>query len=90
MDTLKLLHLFKKIDRYEIIDYTDNENRGLVLEILFIGVDNVFPDHFKNHRVNNAVLGLGELKSSELRRSIRKWLRISVFLFNLLFHMMQL
>ncbi len=65
-----VISILRKLKRYEIIGYTDNENKNLILKVPYIGTDNVLLNYFKNHEVNNAVLGLGQLKSSELRKSI--------------------
>jgi len=67
-----VISILRKLKRYEIIGYTDNENKNLILEVPYIGTDDVLSDYFMNYGINKAVLGLGRLKSGKLRIAISK------------------
>jgi len=63
-----LISILIKLKKYNIIGYTDNENKGPILGVKYIGTDKVLNDYCKNLKVKNAVLGLGQIKSSQHRK----------------------
>lgn len=63
--------IIMKLNNYEIIGYIDKHNNGEILSIPYIGDDDNFIRNQKN-KVGFVALGIGQIKSSELRKSIVK------------------
>lgn len=62
-----IISILKKLNRYEIVGYTDPENKGEILGISHLGNDDILNSLFSDGVVN-AVIGLGQIKSAALRR----------------------
>jgi sugar O-acyltransferase (sialic acid O-acetyltransferase NeuD family) len=61
--------IVKKLEEFELIGYTDEEDRGELLGIPYLGNDNTFLS--KNiSDIKYSVIGIGQIKSSALRRKI--------------------
>ncbi|MBI1931118.1 MAG: acetyltransferase [Ignavibacteriales bacterium] len=61
--------IIKKIGEFEIIGYTDEEDKGVILEFPFLGNDNQFlSNNFQN--IKCAAIGIGQIKSSALRKKV--------------------
>jgi UDP-perosamine 4-acetyltransferase len=65
-----VISILKKLNIYNIVGYTDNEDKGPLLSAKYIGKDDVLNNYYQNHNVKNVVMGLGQLNSSEYRRLI--------------------
>ncbi|MCF8296139.1 MAG: acetyltransferase [Melioribacteraceae bacterium] len=64
-----IISILKKLNQYDIVGYTDPENKGEILGISYLGNDDSLNSLFKDD-VYNAVIGLGQIKSAALRRKI--------------------
>ncbi|MHA1384778.1 MAG: acetyltransferase [Candidatus Helarchaeota archaeon] len=69
-----IISILKKIDKYEIVGYTDFENKGKVLGIKYLGNDNILHELYKK-KVKNAVIGLGQIKSTNHRRRLSQMVK---------------
>jgi len=66
-----IISILKKIDTYEIVGYTDVENKGEILGVKYRGNDSVLKYLYKNG-IKNAVLGLGFIESNKKRKNVLK------------------
>ncbi|MBU2494644.1 MAG: acetyltransferase [Bacteroidetes bacterium] len=64
-----IISILKKLNQYDIVGYTDPENKGEILGVSYLGNDDKLNSIFKDG-VNNAVIGLGQIKSAGPRRKI--------------------
>ena len=64
-----IISILKKLNSFEIVGYTDLENKGEILGVSYLGNDDILNSLFSNG-VINAVIGLGQIKSTALRRKI--------------------
>jgi UDP-perosamine 4-acetyltransferase len=64
-----IISILKKLNHYDIVGYTDPENKGEILGILYLGNDDRLNSLFSDG-VINAVIGLGQIKSAALRRKV--------------------
>lgn len=64
-----IISILKKINEYEIIGYTDVENKGKILGVVYLGNDDSLNSLY-NNGIKNGVIGLGQIKSSAMRRRI--------------------
>jgi len=69
-----IISILKKIDKYEIVGYTDLENKGKILGIKYLGNDNILHELHKK-KVKNAVIGLGQIKSTNHRRRLSQMVK---------------
>ena len=60
----------KKLDKYEIVGYTDLINKELVLGVEYLGNDEVLNDIIKKHKNCKAVIGVGCISVSNKRQRI--------------------
>ena len=67
-----VISLLKKLNNYEIVGFTELEKKNNILGIKYLGTDEVLKDLF-NDGIKNAVIGLGQIKSSEIRKKIVKF-----------------
>ena len=75
-----IISILLKLNKYEVIGYIDKENRGTILGINYIGNDDLFINKYKN-KIKYTALGVGQIKTSKLRKTIvGKYLK-SGFLF---------
>jgi len=64
-----VISILKKLNNFEIIGYTDLENKKDILGIPFLGDDNILVDLY-NKGINKAALGVGQIKTSAQRRKL--------------------
>lgn len=64
-----IISILKKLNQHIIVGYTDQENKGEILGSSFLGTDERLNSLFKDG-VNNAAIGLGQIKSAALRRKL--------------------
>lgn len=64
-----IISILKKLKKYEIVGYTDFENNDKILGISYLGNDDRLISIYKDG-VNNAVIGLGQIKSTVHRRKL--------------------
>lgn len=64
-----VISLLKKMNKFIIIGYTDKFNKGGLLGIEYLGNDEELARYFKEG-VTNIAIGIGQIKSSVLRREI--------------------
>ncbi len=70
-----IICIIKKLEKYDIIGYTDIINKGLVLGVKYLGTDEVLSDIIKNIPDCNAVIGIGNITLSDQQRKIYKKLK---------------
>lgn len=70
-----IINVIKKLDRYDILGYTDLIDKGSVLGAGFLGTDKVLPDILKEHKNCKAVIGVGSVQISNKRQEIYKMLK---------------
>jgi len=70
-----VISILKKLNKYSIVGYTDFENKGNILGARYLGTDDILEKYFQNEKILYAALGIGQIKSSGLRRSIVKKLK---------------
>ncbi len=61
-----IISILKKLRSFDIVGYTDIENNGPILGIQFLGGDDILKD-LLNKKVKNAVIGIGQIKRSQIR-----------------------
>lgn len=67
--------IVKKLGTFEILGYTDNENRGQLLNMPYLGTDEVL-GHLKEQYLHlSAVLGIGYLGEGDARQRLVEKLR---------------
>jgi sugar O-acyltransferase (sialic acid O-acetyltransferase NeuD family) len=57
---------------YEIVGYTDRQDRGAILGVSYLGNDDILLDLIRNHAQCNAIIGLGKIDASGLRNTLQK------------------
>jgi len=60
------ISIIKKLDKFEIVGFTDRLSRDKILGIPYIGSDAVLKN-FYDDGVKNAFIGIGQIKSSKIR-----------------------
>ncbi|RMH72105.1 MAG: acetyltransferase [Gemmatimonadetes bacterium] len=65
-----VISLLNKIREYQVVGYVDTVNHGVILGVPYLGTDDVLPGQFARG-TNLATLGIGQLKTAELRRRLR-------------------
>ncbi len=68
-----IISILKKLGNYEIVGFTDNQNKTPLLKIPYLGDDTQLEALFKNG-VTNAAIGVGQIKFSDKRKDIVKFL----------------
>jgi UDP-perosamine 4-acetyltransferase len=63
-----VISIIQKIDDYEIVGYTDVENKGEILGIKYLGNDKILEELFLNKNIKNAAIGIGQIKNVEARK----------------------
>jgi sugar O-acyltransferase (sialic acid O-acetyltransferase NeuD family) len=66
-----IISILKKLGKYEIIGFTDIEVKKPILGISFLGSDEALSGYC-NKGIKQAVIGLGQIKSSEFRKKAVK------------------
>lgn len=67
--------IVKKLGKFEILGYTDNENHGSLLGMPYLGTDEVLPRLKKDQPQCVAVLGIGYLGNDDVRAHLVEKLR---------------
>jgi len=65
-----IISIIKKMDEFRIIGYTDPDNRGDILGVEYLGIDDLLQEVIRDHpsAAAAAVVGVGMLKSSDARK----------------------
>jgi sugar O-acyltransferase (sialic acid O-acetyltransferase NeuD family) len=58
--TKSIISILSKLNNYTVVGYTDLEDRGIILGVNYIGLD----DEIKKRKVENIALGISYLKSA--------------------------
>lgn len=66
-----LISILKKMKAYEIIGYTDIKNKGNILDVSYLGNDDILSEIMKEQKHCNAVIGVGSVDLSEERKRIK-------------------
>ena len=69
-----LISLLKKLG-WEILGYTDEQDRGFILGIPYLGDDRVLPGVLRTHQRCSAVIGLGKTDTSTARGRLQREIR---------------
>jgi len=69
-----IIAIIKKAKKFNIIGYTDINDYGKILGAPYLGNDEVLSSLF-NDGINNAVIGIGQIKSSAIRRGVSSKLK---------------
>jgi UDP-perosamine 4-acetyltransferase len=64
-----VISILKKTKKYEIVGFTDKDDKNKILGVDYIGNDNCLQKLY-NQNVKLAVLGIGQISSADLRRTI--------------------
>ncbi len=70
-----LIDVIKRLDRYEILGYTDLVSKGLIFGTKYLGTDEVLSEILKKNKNCNAIIGVGHIKLSTGRNRIYKMLK---------------
>ena len=65
-----VVSIIKKLGAFDIVGYTDNENRGTVLGVPYLGTDAVLQRLKQDHPHCAAVLGIGYFGRDDLRERL--------------------
>jgi len=69
-----LISLLKKLG-WEILGFTDEQDRDFILGIPYLGDDSVLPDVLSTHQHCSAVIGLGKVDASAARAQLQREIR---------------
>lgn len=69
-----LIAVIKKLKTFSITGYTDKKDQGKLLGAKYLGTDDILKKLFKQG-TRNVAIGIGQIKSAELRKSIYKNLK---------------
>ncbi|MCX6363244.1 MAG: hexapeptide transferase, partial [Actinobacteria bacterium] len=69
-----LLSLLKKLG-WEILGYTDEQDRGVILGIVHLGGDGVLPSVLRAHQRCSALIGVGKIDASSARGRLQREVR---------------
>lgn len=67
--------IIKKLKNFDLLGYTDRENRGTLLGAPYLGADEALASIIKQHGKCSAALGIGYLGKGDLRERIVEKLR---------------
>jgi len=68
-----IIAILMKLNKYEVVGYTDISDNGLILGIPFLGKDDKLQTIFDSG-IHNAVIGVGQIKSSVHKKRISEML----------------
>jgi sugar O-acyltransferase (sialic acid O-acetyltransferase NeuD family) len=66
-----LISLLKK-SGWEILGYTDIQDKGPILQVPYLGDDSMLPDVLRTHKCCSAVIGLGKTDASAARVRLQR------------------
>ena len=69
-----VISILKRVSDYEILGYTDKEDRGVILGIQYLGTDSILESKYREG-IEICVLGIGQIKSTELRKTIVEYVQ---------------
>lgn len=75
-----VISLLKKINKFTIVGFTDNEKKENILGIDYLGDDNILKEIYENG-IENCAIGIGQIKSALIRKTIVKKLAKTGFIF---------
>jgi len=64
-----VISIIQKTNKYEIVGYVDQKDKGLILGVPYLGNDDDFVESFKSN-IEAVVLGVGQIKTPKLRKAI--------------------
>lgn len=70
-----IIDIIKKLDKYEILGYTDLVDKGTILGIKYLGTDEVLKEIRNEHKDCNAVVAVGLIKISYVRNRVYEMLK---------------
>jgi len=76
-----VISILRKVNKYEICGYTDTVDRGSVLQVPYLGDDVFLEKLLKTDKIKNAVIGVGGIGDTSLRRNLETKLREMGFVF---------
>lgn len=65
-----IISILKKLDKHTIFGYTDKIDKGNILEIPYLGNDNILENLANKKNIKNVVIGVGQIASNTTRLSI--------------------
>ena len=69
-----IISILKRLNNYDIVGYTDVENKGEILGMSYLGNDDSLNSIY-NKGIKNAVIGVGQIKSSFHRRKLANMIK---------------
>jgi UDP-perosamine 4-acetyltransferase len=67
-----IISILKRLNKYEIVGYTDHYDNGDILGIPYLGKDDILATLIKKD-VHHAVLGIGQLRNYKLRLDVSEY-----------------
>jgi len=64
-----IISILKKINSFDIVVFTDIDPKGNILGIEYLGTDEILQDLFYKN-ITNVAIGLGQIKSSSIRKNV--------------------
>jgi len=65
-----IINILKKLDMFDIIGYSDINNNGEILGIKYLGNDEILSEIILDYKNCNAVIGIGNISISDLRKRV--------------------
>ncbi len=65
-----LISVLRKLGTFDLVGYTDMQDRGILLGVPFLGTDDVLRDLKKAHGSLAGVIGLGSVRVSDKRKQL--------------------
>lgn len=69
-----VISILKKLREYEIIGYTDKTDKGNILNVPYLGNDEILEELIREKKCTSAAIGLGSVTISEQRKKIMSYL----------------
>lgn len=69
-----IISILKKLEIYNVVGFTDKEEKGEILGIPFLGSDEILKDYFAKG-IKKIAIGLGQIKTSLYRRKVVNYLK---------------
>jgi len=69
-----IISILKKLREYEIIGYTDKSDKGNILNVPYLGNDEILVELIREKKCTSAAIGLGSVTISEQRKKIMSYL----------------
>ena len=65
-----VISILKKLRKYNIVGYTDENDNGELLGVKYLGNDNILKKVYRTMNVQHAVLGIGQLQDATLKKKV--------------------